>query len=865
VPNLSSLDLPTAIGTLIAAPIVYYMLRKLGKWLLQVVRFSFEGVLWFVGRFAFQQLAARLSMRRYCRAQLGAPATSSLPVPGASSIALDTDQVFVPLALGLGARNSEPYTNANVLSAGNRLLVVGDPGSGKSSLVKRLFRDACRLGISASAKARLPVHIELKNLKPPNSVDEKAAAEWLIKTLRDRVIAVHGYDMGQLFDSSAESVGLLILLDGLDEVSSDRYQAVELAIKGLGRLLTGRSEHNTVVVTMRVQFHQQVGVSFEDDYPKTLYIRPFSPNDIYTFLTRWPFGRNAETMAAGIYADLTDRPTLREMCSNPLVLAMYVANHQSVPRGEMADSRTDFYRKVVDELLVLRRRRQEVTVGSNSLREQRESLLGALALDNLVDSRQSANALSWSKAIDVASRAWRCDEAEAETRLRQLASETGIISEERPGETFRFIHLTFCEFLAAKESSVGRENGWEELIASHLNNLVAKDVRSRSRLVETIPFATALLPRVARDAALSRVAELADAELLGRCLLEVQSYEHEAWNQYLSGERAYLMSRPAGPDAEWLRRLHLFNVVLRDAKGWAETVAQRSLNVDLDELYKNLLSGDESLFVDVFVSYAAQDAAAAFRLANSFGIDILHAHPDVVIESCQEPPFLAIALDYARKLDEDSTQWDFVLTEAGLRFANVSARLAREPRAGTRWAGADYEDWSLTHGENFARIEGLWGGIVSSAVKAGVSRRDNGQTAVDKVRFIKPPAKLRSAPLLLVGVAVCMVALSWYCFTALDNVFTTAQDGDTPFLALLLIACADELLLLTFMSYIFFRRRVYAELLNLRPSGSALQSGRPFYRVGSVIGGVLLKPQMGVLRELREMRGESDDIETSLA
>jgi hypothetical protein len=99
---------------------------------------------------------------------------------------------------------------------------------------------------------------------------------------------------------------------------------------------------------------------------------------------------------------------------------------------------------------------------------------------------------------------------EAETELREIAKETGLITEEREGETFRFIHLTFCEFLAAYESALGRANGWSELIQQHRAFRSDKSPALRTRLIEVLPFACALLPRHMKRDALTQVSEIGD-------------------------------------------------------------------------------------------------------------------------------------------------------------------------------------------------------------------------------------------------------------------------------------------------------------------------------------------------------------------
>src|SRR6266545_4736848 len=222
--------------------------------------------------------------------------------------------------------------------------------------------------------------------------EEPELASWAVNELRSTVTAVEGYAMGELFDSYISNNGLLVLLDGLDEVSSEAYERTATAIRALSRRLEHASSENAIILTMRTQFHQQVRDDFADDFPPTLYIRAFSPGEIYTFLNRWPFRHNKARAITRIYSDLTDRPTLREMCSNPLVLAMYVAHDQTADVSGVPDTRTAFYSTVTEELLVARRGRQlKTTTARTSLREQREAILGRLALDHLLDDTQPAN------------------------------------------------------------------------------------------------------------------------------------------------------------------------------------------------------------------------------------------------------------------------------------------------------------------------------------------------------------------------------------------------------------------------------------------------------------------------------------------
>jgi hypothetical protein len=57
------------------------------------------------------------------------------------------------------------------------------------------------------------------------------------------------------FDAYAITNGLLIVLDGLDEISTTLYPRAESAINGLSEELAKLGENNIIILTMRTQFH----------------------------------------------------------------------------------------------------------------------------------------------------------------------------------------------------------------------------------------------------------------------------------------------------------------------------------------------------------------------------------------------------------------------------------------------------------------------------------------------------------------------------------------------------------------------------------------------------------------------------------
>jgi len=376
---LPSMSWTTAI--LVGAPVLLgglsLLLRKFKAPLLYVIDFF----VYHFSRLVRRTISRKSTARLYCRLQLN-ESTAFLQVPARDEILLPIDRIFIPLNLEQ-ATTKELADHTTLLNFGTRIRVVGDPGSGKSSLSKRLFRDECNRTLRAPARGRLPLLLALRDLKVPRGAAKPNPENWLYTRLLDMVKGIGVFDIQSCFEAYLSDSGVLLILDGLDEVSTVDYPFIEAAILSLSNRLSRHGTNNIIIITMRLQFHLHVRESYSTTFPIVFSVKPFSPTDVYEFLARWPFAHNRWDTVLRIYSDLHEHPNLRDLCSNPLILAMYVANDLLSREGDAPETRTTFYKTVTDELLLKRRQRQSGQRGraAAATLNERYRLLGSIALE----------------------------------------------------------------------------------------------------------------------------------------------------------------------------------------------------------------------------------------------------------------------------------------------------------------------------------------------------------------------------------------------------------------------------------------------------------------------------------------------------
>ena len=262
-------------------------------------------------------------------------------------------------------------TAIEALTIGSPLIVLGDPGTGKSTLVNYLVWLLARPGRNALVDRlgwRLPLPMVLRELRIGGVTDfggliDAFLGHAMSKPLRDREYLNRALASGQAF----------IFLDGIDEVGDPAARADlrRAVFDGFDRypdcrwMLTSR-----IVGYSDAPFDQHlsrrglrgvamVGRSLHDERIVTRFIAPFDNRRVEAFARRWYVQRvagltRAEKDAKDFVQAIRDDPAILQLARVPNLLTMMVLIHRvdaTLPHGRalLYDRISEAYLESIDK------------------------------------------------------------------------------------------------------------------------------------------------------------------------------------------------------------------------------------------------------------------------------------------------------------------------------------------------------------------------------------------------------------------------------------------------------------------------------------------------------------------------------------
>ena len=487
-----------------------------------------DGLLRLAGQKFRQQWALNHTLQRYTRMISGQH--SRLIVPG-RAIDLSLDKCYIPLEL----RSGQVAGGDQILNRSGAVLILGDPGSGKSALMSRYVRTLCQNAQESRRRARIPVYVPLFELRERINTESIAtltseqAFDLLNTWLRSTLTAQRLYDAQDFLSAMAHSAenGVVVLLDGLDELDALSVSQIEIFVLRLIEYLRNAPGRNLVVLGSRPQALEFAPRLIRTEGIRTVELQKFSPAAIYSFLLRWPYGSHLDPTkeAQRIFAKLRRSATLFDACSNPLSLALYISRDLRrqqtgvYDEAEIIDTRAEFFTEILGYLLVRRRTHREGAPTPNfTFRQSRFDYFAAVARDHIASdeafNRMSATHLT-ANIGSLVPEGKGIDET-----VVAIAQETGLVKLNEDG-TWSFIHRSFLDYFLALSLATAQSNKQISRLLTLLN-------KSPLRYEEGFYLACGLMASRSWPRLPELLKQLGDNAFVGshypRACLEAQAY-----------------------------------------------------------------------------------------------------------------------------------------------------------------------------------------------------------------------------------------------------------------------------------------------------------------------------------------------------
>lgn len=398
---------------------------------------------------------------------------------------------------GLEGREARPVSAVAQLDRNHRLVLLGDPGSGKSTFVnfvalclanERLGQPDAGLSLltaplpdekgEATDQPQpwahgplLPLRIILRDFavtglpEPGQPASDKQLWDFVSQTLAAAPASLSA--CLPMLQTQFKAGQAILLLDGLDEVdeANHRREQIKQVVEAFGR----KYPQSRILVTSRTYAYQQQQwqlAGFKD-----AQLTPFTKGQIIRFVDGWyrytALRRGMEAGLAQKRADqlkeaIFSQPRLHELAERPLLLTLMASLH-AWRMGELPRQRQKLYEETVDLLLDRWENRQKVWNGREEQmqpslaewlktdRDKVRELLNRLAYEAHAAARpeQSGTAdIPQDKLLTGLLNLNQNRDAQPYQLEAYLRDRAGLLAARGEG-VYTFPHRTFQEYLAA--------------------------------------------------------------------------------------------------------------------------------------------------------------------------------------------------------------------------------------------------------------------------------------------------------------------------------------------------------------------------------------------------------------------------------
>jgi len=205
--------------------------------------------------------------------------------------------------IGLGRITGERVPGLKAVKRYPKLMVLGKPGSGKTTFLKYL---AIHCSSGNFLGNLVPIFITLRDFAEANN--QPSCLEFIVQVLSNCGVTA------SLVAELIKHGKALILLDGLDEV---REEYASRAIKQI-REFSDQYHSNQFVITCRIAAREYTFEKFTE-----VEVADFNHKQIKIFATKWFQAKDLDLdLAERFMQQLQSNPPIEELATNPLLLTL---------------------------------------------------------------------------------------------------------------------------------------------------------------------------------------------------------------------------------------------------------------------------------------------------------------------------------------------------------------------------------------------------------------------------------------------------------------------------------------------------------------------------------------------------------------
>jgi len=219
------------------------------------------------------------------------------------------------------------------LGTDRTLLILGEPGAGKTITLLELARDLIHRA-QEDVSLPMPVVLNLSSWKG----GQQTITEWLVQELHSQ------YQVPKQTGSNWVKTGqLLLLLDGLDEVKGDVRDACVQALNEFRQ----EHRHSEIVVCSRIKDYEALKHRLR--FSAAIYVQPLTEEQIQHYLA------TAGAKLAAVSTALQTDTQLQELAKSPLMLNIIAIAYQGMsiedlPRMNLEERRQHLFNAYIERM-----------------------------------------------------------------------------------------------------------------------------------------------------------------------------------------------------------------------------------------------------------------------------------------------------------------------------------------------------------------------------------------------------------------------------------------------------------------------------------------------------------------------------------